>query len=164
MNDNFYLKIQTIQPVLMRHALRLVDSKEDAEDVVQEVLISLWLSRERWETYRNWEAVAVTALKNRVIDIYRKKKVEYESIENQIIESNEVGILQQLEQKDEYHLLCQQINKLPELQRLIIIMKEIEGFEIEEIAKITLSSVESIRMNLSRARKKLRLQFNLEKI
>ena len=54
------------------------------------------------------------------------------------------------------------ISKLPTLQQVIIRMKDIEGYELAEIAEITGSQVEAVRMNLSRARKKIREQLMKE--
>ena len=55
----------------------------------------------------------------------------------------------------------QLISQLPAVQQTIIRMKDVEGYEIGEIAEITGSQVEAIRSNLSRARKKIREQFLL---
>jgi RNA polymerase sigma-70 factor (ECF subfamily) len=62
----------------------------------------------------------------------------------------------QLEQKDDVEQVMKIINRLPELQQTILRMRHIEGFEIDEIAAITGSTNEAIRMNLSRARKKVK--------
>jgi RNA polymerase sigma-70 factor (ECF subfamily) len=48
------------------------------------------------------------------------------------------------------------IEKLPELQKIIIKMRDIDGYEIEKIAEITGTNTTSVRMNLSRARKKVK--------
>jgi putative RNA polymerase ECF-type sigma factor len=51
------------------------------------------------------------------------------------------------------------IAQLPALQQTIIRMKDVEGYELAEIAEITATPVENVRVNLSRARKKIREQF-----
>lgn len=51
------------------------------------------------------------------------------------------------------------IATLPNLQQAILKMKHIEGFEVEEIARLTGSTPIAVRTNLSRARKKVREQF-----
>ena len=61
-----------------------------------------------------------------------------------------------LEIKDEIHLMHEIIDSLPNLQRTIMRMKDIEGYETDEIAEITGCGPEAIRSNLSRARKKVR--------
>ena len=54
------------------------------------------------------------------------------------------------------------ISKLPSLQQTIIRMKDVEGYELAEIAEITGTQVEAVRVNLSRARKKIREQLMKE--
>ena len=61
-----------------------------------------------------------------------------------------------LEEKDSLAHVSQIIARLPGLQQAILKMKHIEGLEIEEIAAITGSSPVAVRMNLSRARKKVK--------
>ena len=51
------------------------------------------------------------------------------------------------------------ISTLPNFQQAILRMKHIEGFEVEEIARLTGSTPVAVRTNLSRARKKVREQF-----
>jgi RNA polymerase sigma-70 factor (ECF subfamily) len=50
------------------------------------------------------------------------------------------------------------IAELPDKQRLAIHMRDIEGYEIEEIANLLESDEASVRVNLSRARKSIREQ------
>ena len=64
-----------------------------------------------------------------------------------------------LEQQDTVEVIRRIIEKLPTLQQSIIRMKDVEGYELFEIAEITGTQVEAVRVNLSRARKKVREQF-----
>ena len=66
---------------------------------------------------------------------------------------------EELEQHDTVARIRWLISKLPSLQQTIIRMKDIEGYELAEIAEITATPVENVRVNLSRARKKIREQF-----
>jgi RNA polymerase sigma-70 factor (ECF subfamily) len=61
-----------------------------------------------------------------------------------------------IEMKDEYRLIREIIESLPPLQQTIIQMKDVEEYEMEEIMEITGCRSESIRSNLSRARKRVR--------
>ena len=66
---------------------------------------------------------------------------------------------QLLEQHDAAAIIGRLIQQLPTLQQCIIQMKDVEGYELSEIAQITGTQIESVRVNLSRARKKVREQF-----
>ena len=58
--------------------------------------------------------------------------------------------------------LMKLIHALPDLQQAVLRMKHIEGFEVEEIARLTGSTPIAVRTNLSRARKRVREQFLLQ--
>jgi RNA polymerase sigma-70 factor (ECF subfamily) len=79
-------------------------------------------------------------------------------------ESPDFSPLQMLEQQDENALFMRIIEQLPFLQQSVVRMKHINGLETEEIAEITGCSQEAVRMNLSRARKKIKeLYFSINK-
>ncbi len=74
--------------------------------------------------------------------------------------------LHQIEQKDSVGIIKKIIETLPGLQRMIIYMRDVEGYELEEIAQITGTDYNAVKANLSRARKKVREKFlciNMEK-
>jgi RNA polymerase sigma-70 factor (ECF subfamily) len=134
----------------------LTDEPEDAEDAVQEVLLKLWNKRLELEQYRNIEAFAMTLTHNICIDMWRCKRNDTLSLD--IVQAaSPTGTPERLlEIKDEIHLMHEIIDSLPNLQRTIMRMKDIEGYETDEIAEITGCGPEAIRSNLSRARKKVR--------
>ena len=91
------------------------------------------------------------------MDMWRTKKPTGASLEIvQLSDSKENAPDKKLEEKDSYDLMRNIIDSLPSLQRTIIYMKDIEGYETEEIGEITGCAPEAIRSNLSRARKKAR--------
>jgi len=79
-----------------------------------------------------------------------------EPIENQTLETYVMTPHQFTENKDLGHFIWKLIEQLPPLQQMIMRLKDIEGHEVEEIAQITNTTPEAVRMNLSRARKKIR--------
>jgi RNA polymerase sigma-70 factor (ECF subfamily) len=156
MNTEIFLqRVKIIRPDLEKLARKKVGVQEDAEDLVQEVLMRLWLIREKWETHENCQPLAIHILNHCIIDRYRKIK-EMETLENQHLVATEETPHQYVEAKDLGHYIWNLIAQLPPLQQLIMRLKDIEGHEIEEIAQITNTTPEAIRMNLSRARKKIR--------
>ena len=66
---------------------------------------------------------------------------------------------QRLLEAEETREVLRVISTLPNLQQAVLRMKHIEGFEVEEIARLTGSTPIAVRTNLSRARKKVREQF-----
>jgi len=65
----------------------------------------------------------------------------------------------QLERKNTTEILQKIIENLPPLQQAIIRMKDMEEYEVEEIAEITGTNIDAVRVNLSRARKKVREEY-----
>ena len=152
----FKITVLPLRPKLLNYARKLTDEPEDAEDAVQEVLIKLWNKRLELEQYRSIEAFAMTLTHNICIDMWRCKRNDTLSLD--IVQAaSPIGTPERLlEIKDEIRLMHEIIDSLPNLQRTIMRMKDIEGYETDEIAEITGCGPEAIRSNLSRARKKVR--------
>jgi len=156
MNTEIFLqRVTFIRPDLERLARRKLSVQADAEDLVQEVLMRLWLTREKWETHQNCKPLAINILEHCVIDRYRKNR-EMEPIENQPLVAHTATPHQYTEAKDLGRFIWKLIEQLPPLQQLIMRLKDIEGHEVEEIAQITNTTPEAVRMNLCRARKRIR--------
>ena len=130
----FKITVLPLRAKLLNYARKLTDEPEDAEDAVQEVLLKLWNKRLELEQYRSIEAFAMTLTHNICIDMWRCKRNDTLSLD----------------------IMHEIIDSLPNLQRTIMRMKDIEGYETDEIAEITGCGPEAIRSNLSRARKKVR--------
>ena len=152
----FKITVLPLRAKLLNYARKLNDEPEDAEDAVQEVLLKLWNKRLELEQYRSIEAFAMTLTHNICIDMWRCKRNDTLSLD--IVQAaSPTGTPERLlEIKDEIRLMHEIIDSLPNLQRTIMRMKDIEGYETDEIAEITGCGPEAIRSNLSRARKKVR--------
>ena len=152
----FKITVVPLRDKLLNYARRMTDDPSDAEDAVQEVLLKLWNKRLELEQYRSIEAFAMTLTHNICIDMWRCKRNDTLSLD--IVQAaSPTGTPERLlEIKDEIHLMHEIIHSLPNLQRTIMQMKDIEGYETDEIAEITGCGPEAIRSNLSRARKKVR--------
>lgn len=144
-----------LRPALLRYAMRLTENADDAEDVVQEVMLRLWHRRHGLGSYGSIESFAMTMVKNACIDMLRRRKDE-EDVEGLRMDSGVYAPDRLLEINDEVRLIREIIDMLPPLQRTIMRMKDVEEYETEEIARITGCSSEAVRGNLSRARKKVR--------
>lgn len=153
---------QTILPIrfqLLNIARKMLENEQEAEDAVQEVLLKLWRIADSLDRYDNPSAMAVTALKNHCLDkIKLQKKVESLNDNTEFQIQNDNPHLQ-LERKNTEEVLMKIIEQLPHLQQMIIKMKDAEHYEVDEIAEITGTASEAVRVNLSRARKKVREEY-----
>jgi RNA polymerase sigma-70 factor (ECF subfamily) len=154
--NQFKITVVPLRGKLLNYARKLTDDSSDAEDVVQEVMLKLWNIRQKLEEYNSIEALAVRITHNLCMDMWRSKRTDQVSLDQVPVVSQTVNPERILEGNDEIRLMREIISSLPTLQQTIIRMKDIEEYETEEIAQITGCSSESIRSNLSRARKKVR--------
>jgi RNA polymerase sigma-70 factor (ECF subfamily) len=154
--NQFKITVVPLRGKLLNYARKLTDDSSDAEDVVQEVMLKLWNIRQKLEEYNSIEALAVRITHNLCMDMWRSKRTDQVSLDQVPVVSQTVNPERVLEGNDEIRLMREIISSLPTLQQTIIRMKDIEEYETEEIAQITGCSSESIRSNLSRARKKVR--------
>lgn len=157
--ERFKAEILPIRDKLFHIAQKILVEEEDAEDAVQEVLLKLWHTRDSLDRYDSAAAFATTVTKNHCLDKLRVKK-QTDSLDDihHMREANDNPYLQ-LERKNTEEVLKRIIEQLPQLQQAIIRMKDIEEYEVEEIAEITGTKVDAVRVNLSRARKKVREEY-----
>lgn len=152
----FKIQVVALRERMLHQARKLTEDADDAEDVVQDVLLKLWSRREDLEHCNNLEAFVFTAVRNASIDFLRTRHTAHVSLLNARDAIDGYLPDQLLEAKDELNLIHTIIHSLPTLQQTILRMKDIEGYETEEIGQITGCSPEAIRSNLSRARKRVR--------
>lgn len=140
---------------LLSYAQQLVENRADAEDAVQEVMLKLWNMRERMEEIGNKEAWAIKMTHNVCISLIRRRHPLEDSLDEIEIVTTESSPQRLLEEQESLRLMEALIKELPPVQQTILRMKEIEGYESDEIAQITGCGVEAIRRNLSRARSRV---------
>lgn len=158
--NQFKEEVLPIRNKVYNYSLRLLNNLTEAEDTVQEVFLKLWQMRERLGEYRNIEALSIQIAKNICLNkLDYQKRHQTDQIEELRLISVSENMEKQVEVADAVSLVKKIISSLPELQKLIIQMRDLEGYELEEIAEITGCRIEAVRMNLSRARKKVKETF-----
>ena len=141
---------------LYRLAKSILRNENAAQDAVQELTMKLWEKRSILDEVENIQAFTMRSMRNLCLDTIRQQRDEDEiPVDFEYVELNPY---QQTEQKDIASKIRTMINQLPELQRTIIRMRDVEEMEIVEIAFITSISENAVSVNLSRARQKIRDQ------
>lgn len=145
---------------LYQTAFRLLGNAMDAEDMVQEAYLKLWEKRDELERVANLEAYCTSLIRNLCIDAFRQKRPEENGPlpEEWSLTDKENGETA-LEIRDETDQLIKLIGRLPEGQRTVMTLHDVEGCSYEEIEETTGYTAINIRVMLSRARKKIREQF-----
>lgn len=152
--------IATVLPFkdrLYRIAKRILVSNDEAEDAVQEVYLKLWKGKEKIENYKNPEAFAITMTKNYCLDRLKSKQASNLKIVHSNYQNSD-NLERQIEANDGVELVFKLMEGLPEQQKIILQLRDVEEFEFAEIAKMLDSNETAIRVALSRARKTLREQ------
>lgn len=143
---------------LYRIAYRIVQDAASAEDIVQDTFIKLWNKRDEMESVDNTEAFAIIILRNTCLDHLRKTKNDrYTDYDTDMPETT--SLTKQIELQDEAEKIKYLINKLPDQQRQVMMMKHWDEYSDEEIEQATGLSAGNIRVILSRARKTIREQY-----
>ena len=161
--ENFGILVQQTSRKLYGFAYRILRNQEEAEDVVQEIFLKLWNMRERLGEYRSIDALASTMIRNHCIDLIRKKKIEYhrEADFNNFSNFLADSPYDSLVLKESGKIIEGIIEKLPENIRIILQLHDIDGKSYEEIAEATGHNINTLRVNISRARKIIRDEFNI---
>jgi len=155
-NETFYGKVVAISDQLYRTAKSILQDDESARDSVQDLYLKLWEKRTTLHKIENMPSFAMKILRNLCLDKLRKKReLDLETCDYSHIQDN-TSIYEIVEQKNITKIIKQYINQLPELQRTIVRLRDVEGYEIKEIAYITTSTENAVTANLSRARQKIR--------
>ncbi len=141
---------------VFRLAKRLLVSREEAEDATQEILLKLWNKKQDFEKYRNTEAFAMTMTKNFCLDRLKSKQAQNLKIVHSNYTDNSSSLQKQVEARDSMDWVSKIIEDLPEQQRMIIQLRDIEQYDFAEISKMLEMKETAIRVNLSRARKTIR--------
>ncbi len=153
-STQFNANILSLSDKLFRLAKSMLRNTEAAQDAVQDLSMKLWEKRNNLDDVENVPAFTMRAMRNLCLDTIRKQGDEDElPAEFEFVAPNPH---QQAEHKDLAERVRDMIDNLPELQRTIIRMRDVEGMEISEIAYITSIKENAVTVNLSRARQKIR--------
>ena len=157
-SSEFKLMVMPYSSRLYRMAFRLMNNREEAEDIVQEVYVKLWRMRNDLNKYNSIEALSIRITRNLCLDQLRRRKVNQNALKAEKLkeESHSVTPAEDLEKKEEIELIHTLIAALPEPQRSLVYLRHLEGKEYEEISEMVNMNVNAIRVSISRARKQMR--------
>ncbi|PKQ46323.1 RNA polymerase sigma factor [Confluentibacter flavum] len=141
---------------VFRLAKRLLISTEEAEDATQEILLKLWSNKEKIEEYKNVEAFSMTMTKNFCFDKLKSKQSQNLKIVHSNYEDNSTSLQKQVELNDSVNWVSRIIEELPEQQKMVIQLRDIEEYDFDEIAQMLDMNNTAVRVTLSRARKTIR--------
>ena len=157
-STEFTSLVMPFKDKVFRLARRLLVSNEEAEYATQEILLRLWNNQSKISSYNNVEAFAMTMTKNFCLDRLKSKQAQNLKIVHSNYQDQNVSLQKQVELSDSLSWIGKMLEQLPEQQRMILQLRDIEAYEFDEIAEIMDMNPTAIRVALSRARKTIREQ------
>lgn len=157
---DFKTNILPVSKKLLRFATQLLKDEDEAKDVVQDVFLKLWQKKDELEKVDNIEAFAMRMTRNRCLDVIRAgRTIPICAKTDRRMKEETVDVHNQVEFTESANQIKKLINQLPDLQRTVMYLRDIEQLSYDEIAETTELQLNAIRVNLSRARKKVRDEF-----
>jgi RNA polymerase sigma factor (sigma-70 family) len=149
--------ILPIKNKLYRLALRITANPAEAEDVVQEVFIKVWESKDKLGNINNVQAWCMQMTKNRAIDKTRLKANQTNGIDGLYNMSSSAPLPdKQTELSDTMIQVKKLMQQLPEKQRLSMQLRDIEGMSYQEISESLDLTISQVKTNIFRARKSIK--------
>lgn len=157
---SFRNDILPLKDKLYRLAFRITLDSAEAEDVVQDTLIRVWNKRDEWSQVESIEAYCLTIARNLAIDRSQKMEARNTELTSEVREMPDtLTPYDQLAQDEQMQLIHRLVNGLPEKQRTIMQLRDIEGKSYKEIADILQITEEQVKINLFRARQKIKQRY-----
>ncbi|WP_040253559.1 RNA polymerase sigma factor [Psychroserpens mesophilus] len=153
---DFVKLVMPFKDKVFRLAKRLLVSNEEAEDATQEILMKLWRNKQKISNYKNVEAFSMTMTKNFCLDRLKSKQAQNLKIVHSNYQDNNTSLQKEVENRDSVDWVSKIIEELPEQQKIILQLRDIEEYDFDEIAKVVDMNPTAIRVALSRARKTIR--------
>jgi len=154
--NEFKTRVLPLKNRLFRLAFRILGREEEARDIVQESMIRMWNNREKLGEYQSVEAFAVVVTRNLSLDRTRARGFQKNTVPDFIEDEQSQNPYQRMETSDLVKKVYLAMEHLPEQQKTIMHLRDVEEMEYEEIAEVMKMNVNAIRVNLSRARKFVR--------
>lgn len=157
---SFRNDILPLKDKLFRLALRITLDRAEAEDIVQDTMIKVWNKRDEWSQFESVEAYCLTVAKNLAIDRSQKKEAQNVELTPEMENANDVNSPHEsLIHDEKMALIHRLVNELPEKQKLIMQLRDIEGESYKEIATLLNLTEEQVKVNLFRARQKVKQRY-----
>ena len=151
--EEFQKQVIPVGDKMYRIAYRLLGNSEAAKDVLQELFLKLWEKRNELHNIVNIDAFACTILKNKCLDKLRAQK---DTVDIDILKAMGNNPETAFDQNESVAEIKRLMQNLPDKQRLIMQMRDIDCCTFEEIALIVDTSVNNVRVQLCLARKSIK--------
>ena len=165
-------EVGAYEELLRRHQTRvfaiiggILRRSEDVEDLAQQVFLKVYLALPRFDLRSTFSTWLYKVTVNECLDHLRKKKVRKLVYEADLSEE-QAAVLEGAVQPDRHEVNSERraelkqlverlLHELPEAERLMMVLKEVEGWTVEEVAEVLDLNVNTVKVRLFRARTRL---------
>ena len=157
--DQSYIFKEHIWPLrdkMFRLAHRITLSQEEAEDVVQDTMERLWRERDNFSLINSIEAWTLRLVRNLSLDRLKRSGRNTVALDAERDAAPAASTDQQMELEEKMHIVREAMDRLPEIQRSIMQLRDIEGKTYTEIADILQISESQVKVYLHRGREKVK--------
>lgn len=152
--ETFMDEVKAMRPMLLNVARGILDSDEEAEDVVQDAMLRLWQLRE--EPIRNVRGFARIVVRNLSLSKIRRKPLTVDIGQADATVSDDNTETDRNEQIDRMMAL---VDALPTMQQTVLRLRHMQDMSMANIASLIGTSEVAVRQSLSRARRSIIEQF-----
>lgn len=159
---DFKQDILPLKNIIFRTALRIVISREEAEDIVQDCLLKIWKQIQQGEKILNLESYALTMARNLALDRKALANTKVLSLNEQVHDLEDEHQLmpdEALIHNEGTSIIETLVDRLPEKQRTIIQLRDVEGKSYKDIAQVLGISESDVKVTLFRARKQVKEEY-----
>lgn len=154
----FSARLLPMKDKIFRFARSIVSDEAEAEDVTQDVFERLWLRRVTLGGCANLEAFVMSSVRNLCYDRIRRRSMKSGKSESIRMEIETVTTGFSAETHDAAEIALRLMGSLPEKQKMVMHLRDVEGYEIDSISEIVGMDPPTVRVMLSRARKHIRTE------
>ena len=155
----FQTLASTLRPRLLAQATRYLRDTAEAEDIVQDAMLKMWVLHD--QLIGNAEAFASVLVRNLSLNRLRQLHRMQTLSEMDLLEMERLDADSRSQQDTDEQMaqLMTLVEALPDRQKTILRLHDLEGMDYDEIAQVTGLSAASLRQTVSRARRLLRLRY-----
>jgi RNA polymerase sigma-70 factor (ECF subfamily) len=145
----YNLAVDEYSDNIFRFALKQLRNEMSAKDIVQETFTKVWVKHEEVQ-YEKVKSYLFTTAYHAIVDWVKKEKRSGD------IETAGTGPTHEDAEVDLQEVLHEALNRLPEVQKTVVLLRDYEGYNYSEIAEIANLTEAQVKVYIFRARKALK--------
>lgn len=145
----YNISVDAFSDNIFRFALKQLRNEMSAKDIVQETFTKVWIKHEEIN-FEKVKSYLFTTAYHAIIDWVKKEKrnSDFEMVSDTLS-------AEAISSFDLQEVLHEALSKLPEIQKMVVLLRDYEGYNYSEIAEITALNESQVKVYIFRARQSL---------